>query len=545
MALLRVRKGTRPGRTFQVFAGRQPTTIGRGDECDITLEDDRASRKHARILLAYGSWVLQDLGSSNGTLVRGQAIDKARLENGAPVQIGNTLLSFHAEENAEEVDRSVTATQVEGIDCDESGVISCRGFQPAFDRTVRVDVLPSTRWALTSQSGGSAQKALLALLQRALESCELEASTAIEPVLHSELDRELGPAVVFRHGGETLSRVLLDVLASSLASRVDLTRQIVDAVLIRARTAAGRVPPSLDSLRVARDDRGSWRLSISAVELPALASMSFANLRHLPSYVPYLAPELTAEDRPIDSVPLAAIAYGLGAIGYHLLTGSPAMGEVSARKTLDNHRTTTPAPAALLESRLPDDLSEALDSLLQKDPESRLCDRGVLLATLDRSLEEVRRTEADEPGEGLGIDDLEERPPPAASAERPVPTGPASAGSILEGLDDEAASTAVEERRTGGRSTRGATVPGPRATAARGSAVPVRARVEDRSQDGVRLRAEDLPTRTGDSSRRAREADGDNALLRQVITLPLWAIVWVILFFGGRLLAKTLFDALF
>src|SRR5437868_8923552 len=48
-------------------------TLGRGDDADIKLDDTAASRRHA--ILHLGTPVrLEDLGSSNGTIVRGQRL---------------------------------------------------------------------------------------------------------------------------------------------------------------------------------------------------------------------------------------------------------------------------------------------------------------------------------------------------------------------------------------------------------------------------------------------------------------------------------------
>jgi pSer/pThr/pTyr-binding forkhead associated (FHA) protein len=43
------------------------TTIGRGKSCEFVIESNRVSREHARITREGGDFVLEDLGSSNGT----------------------------------------------------------------------------------------------------------------------------------------------------------------------------------------------------------------------------------------------------------------------------------------------------------------------------------------------------------------------------------------------------------------------------------------------------------------------------------------------
>jgi len=79
----------------QVFTLGGQATLGRSAECTIRLEDEQASRRHARLSQQGGSWVLEDLGSRNGTLVNGQRIGQAvLLQAGDWVRIGNSLFQI-------------------------------------------------------------------------------------------------------------------------------------------------------------------------------------------------------------------------------------------------------------------------------------------------------------------------------------------------------------------------------------------------------------------------------------------------------------------
>src|SRR6185436_17143583 len=57
-------------------------TIGRGSSCDIAVNDESISRKHARLTIGEDTLTIEDLGSANGTKVRGN-----RLDVGKPVRI--------------------------------------------------------------------------------------------------------------------------------------------------------------------------------------------------------------------------------------------------------------------------------------------------------------------------------------------------------------------------------------------------------------------------------------------------------------------------
>ena len=66
-------------RTMQVYDFKQESIIvGRDDGADVLIDNASVSRRHAEIRLGEGGWVVEDLGSSNGTFLRGSKIDGAQ-----------------------------------------------------------------------------------------------------------------------------------------------------------------------------------------------------------------------------------------------------------------------------------------------------------------------------------------------------------------------------------------------------------------------------------------------------------------------------------
>jgi hypothetical protein len=63
--------------------------LGRDPDCDIRFVDDSVSRRHARLVLRGGAWVIQDLGSTNGTIVNGSRVGRCQLQVGDRVQLGD------------------------------------------------------------------------------------------------------------------------------------------------------------------------------------------------------------------------------------------------------------------------------------------------------------------------------------------------------------------------------------------------------------------------------------------------------------------------
>jgi ABC-type multidrug transport system ATPase subunit/pSer/pThr/pTyr-binding forkhead associated (FHA) protein len=76
------------GRTWTLDSSRS-YTIGRDPQGDLVLDDARVSWRHATVSHVDGGWVLEDHGSTNGTYVQGQRVQRTRLQPGTPVHLGN------------------------------------------------------------------------------------------------------------------------------------------------------------------------------------------------------------------------------------------------------------------------------------------------------------------------------------------------------------------------------------------------------------------------------------------------------------------------
>ncbi|HEY3058600.1 MAG TPA: FHA domain-containing protein, partial [Chloroflexota bacterium] len=71
--------------------------LGRDPSCDICLDpgDVSTSRRHAQISLSSGTYLIEDLGSKNGTLVNDQVRPSAKLAHGDRVTLGTVKIVFH------------------------------------------------------------------------------------------------------------------------------------------------------------------------------------------------------------------------------------------------------------------------------------------------------------------------------------------------------------------------------------------------------------------------------------------------------------------
>ena len=88
-----------PGEVQQVFPlTRNPTVIGRSNNADLMLTDSGISDFHARIIKHSFGYTVEDMGSAEGTFLRGRRINHARLINGDSLHLASTELTFLSEQ---------------------------------------------------------------------------------------------------------------------------------------------------------------------------------------------------------------------------------------------------------------------------------------------------------------------------------------------------------------------------------------------------------------------------------------------------------------
>ncbi|MCW2901602.1 MAG: hypothetical protein JWO67_3867 [Streptosporangiaceae bacterium] len=88
-----VTQGALEGTTFDL--GEAPITIGRANDSTLVVNDDYASSRHARIFAQDGQWIVEDLGSTNGTyLGRTKVTRPSPVPLGVPIRIGKTVLEL-------------------------------------------------------------------------------------------------------------------------------------------------------------------------------------------------------------------------------------------------------------------------------------------------------------------------------------------------------------------------------------------------------------------------------------------------------------------
>jgi pSer/pThr/pTyr-binding forkhead associated (FHA) protein len=88
---------TKDGRRVGSYRLTGDIEIGRSDQCTIRLTDTYASQVHARLSARNGAWVVEDLGSTNGTYLNDQRVESpSEVRAGDRVRIGTTTLEFRS-----------------------------------------------------------------------------------------------------------------------------------------------------------------------------------------------------------------------------------------------------------------------------------------------------------------------------------------------------------------------------------------------------------------------------------------------------------------
>ncbi|MFP5219217.1 MAG: FHA domain-containing protein [Actinomycetes bacterium] len=80
---------------MSIRLGDTPVTLGRADDSTLVLTDDYASTRHARLTPDGGTWVLEDLGSTNGTYLGATKVTRPTpVPLGQQIRIGKTVLEL-------------------------------------------------------------------------------------------------------------------------------------------------------------------------------------------------------------------------------------------------------------------------------------------------------------------------------------------------------------------------------------------------------------------------------------------------------------------
>ncbi len=112
------------------YAFTEAFTVGREDSCDVWIQEQIVSRKHADIVFEQGRWWFKDAHSANGTYINSEKVDHVPLTNEMQIELGmnGAVISFEVEESDAEMTalesepaRAASVTQIINKYFDEDG----------------------------------------------------------------------------------------------------------------------------------------------------------------------------------------------------------------------------------------------------------------------------------------------------------------------------------------------------------------------------------------------------------------------------------------
>jgi pSer/pThr/pTyr-binding forkhead associated (FHA) protein len=89
VAVLRIRTPGRP--PWEVPLDADEFVLGRADDCDVPIDEDDVSRRHAALRYGPGGWSVEDLGSRNGVFVDDAQVARHTLQGGEKIRLGRTV----------------------------------------------------------------------------------------------------------------------------------------------------------------------------------------------------------------------------------------------------------------------------------------------------------------------------------------------------------------------------------------------------------------------------------------------------------------------
>ena len=235
-----------PDRASDTFPlGRLRITIGRSARNDVCIPDPFASRVHAEVRREGDAYILQDLGSANGTLYNGERVEAAlTLTPGGRVQIGETEIVFRDQDagtGATMIADPFAASMPEATIALNSGQRSTSGLLEAIE---------------DARTQGSAEQPRPTAVGTIISSTRASANAVQQSDLLALISKVsvtlLAPATL----DETLRQVVSLVFEAVPAERC----------LIMLRDKAGELKIRVAQLRNSKEETGEVRVSRSIIE---------------------------------------------------------------------------------------------------------------------------------------------------------------------------------------------------------------------------------------------------------------------------------------
>jgi serine/threonine protein kinase len=391
-----VEKGKDKGKVL-ALKENTPFLIGRDLKTHLRLRDQQVSRRHLKITYRLSKALLEDLDSSNGTLVNGARVRSAELRPNDKIQVGETLI-FYLEE--ESLDEGATTTT-------ESGSIR---EAPTQEQRVRKGELTDAELSgyrigrLLGRGGmGTVYEAVQVSLERRVAFKVLAGELAADTQFVDRFTAEARAAGQLNH--PNIVQVYDVGVAQHKTKAVRFYSMefmaggsVEDLLRKEGRLPVeGALPIVFDAARgleyaerhgVVHRDIKPDNLMISEDGVVKIGDLGIATRRRSETEASqeegvsgsphYMAPE-QALGRAIDH---RADLYALGVSLYQILSGDTPYEGSSAREVILKHLNEAPPPLAGKCPQLDPEIVKLVERLMEKDPARRVASASVLLQEL-------------------------------------------------------------------------------------------------------------------------------------------------------------------
>jgi two-component system, cell cycle response regulator len=242
VASLVVIYGGELGRRFPLDA---ELTIGRSFNNSIVIDADSVSRRHARFVPLEEGFIVEDLGSTNGTLVNGERVDRRReLAHGDLIQIGGVVLRFISGGDVEAMyhEEIYRLTIVDGL----TQVHNRRYFDDFLEREV----------ARCSRSHGALSLVLFDIdhFKSINDSLgHLFGDKLLRTVASLVEGRVRREQLFARYGGDEFALILPDVEIDDALAFAERVRELVERTTVEDRGRTGKATLSMGVAALAGD----------------------------------------------------------------------------------------------------------------------------------------------------------------------------------------------------------------------------------------------------------------------------------------------------
>lgn len=349
MPRLFVESGTEIGADYPV---RDGMVLGRLEDCDVRIDDPKASRRHARILKQGAQYFIIDLNSSNGTYLNGVLVKKSPLVFGDRIRIGDTILVFTEEPEEDLVGSRIAGFEIgERLGAREIGIVY-KARQVTLDRIVALKILDRTlskdadfvrRFRERAQAAASLRHPNIVQIFDVMEA-EGRHFVVMECVTGK-------PLRDFLKGGK---------VPFSMEERLKIARQAVEGLTYAHRM--GVIHGSITPVNILVTDEKNVKLAdFGAVrrDLP-LAARDVSSLY-------YISPEEALGKHPDKQSDI----YSLGIVFFHLLTGQLPFKATGALELIREHTEREVPPPDIINSNIPASFADVVFKMCARDPEKR------------------------------------------------------------------------------------------------------------------------------------------------------------------------------